>query len=208
MSRQMGRLSVHSPDVAYEQKMLWIRQVLELALKEEDLTVLYGDEFSFYRQPLLAPTYSRKRVEPVARMAAGSNTRLRICGAMNVATGELTYVSNSKIGVIVLRRFLIKLRRHYPGRRLVLIWDNWPIHLHEEVLSVASDLDIGLLFLPTYAPWTNPIEKLWRWCKQELLFHHHLSTDWPELKRGVRRWLDQFDQPSSQLLKYVGLLPN
>lgn len=207
MSRQRGRLSVHSPDPAYQQKLSWIRGAVRLAGEEEDLTVLYGDEFSFHRQPILAPTYAGRGDEPVARMAANANTRFRVAGAMNVITGELTYSANTKIGVVSLRRFLIKLRRVYPRGRLVLIWDNWPTHLHEEVLSVASSLEIGLLFLPTYAPWTNPIEKLWRWCKQELLYHHRLSERWQELKDQVRRWLDQFTRPSQQLLRYTGLLP-
>ena len=52
-----------------------------------------------------------------------------------------------------------------------------------------------LLPLPTYAPWTNPIEKLWRLLKTDYLHLHRTADDWAALKRGVRTFLDQFDKP-------------
>jgi transposase len=54
----------------------------------------------------------------------------------------------------------------------------------------------------------NPIEKLWRWLKQDVLHLHRLSSTWQALKQLVAEFLDQFDQGSNDLLSYVGLLPN
>ena len=209
VSRLRGRRAVHSPDPAYAQKLAWIEQALARAqAPEREVVVLYADEFSFYRQPTLAPAYAPRGAPPVAREAAGANTRLRVAGALNVATGALTWLAQSKLGVLALKRFLKKLRRTYPDRPLLLIWDNWPIHLHPAVLTTAATLAIELLWLPTYAPWTNPVEKLWRWCKQDLLHQHHLADNWPALRQRVRDWLDQFTRPSPTLLRYVGLLPD
>ncbi len=205
VSRQRGRLAVHSPDPAYEAKLTLVRWALSLAL-EGEATVLYGDEFGFYRHPTLAPKYALRGDEPLARLSCHSNIRHRMAGALDVRTGRVSYLGHNKIGVVDLRRFLKLLRRVYKQGRLILIWDNWPIHLHEEILSVASELQIELLWLPTYAPWTNPIEKLWRWCRQEVLHHHTLAENWRGLKDKVRAWLDQFDRPSPELLRYVGLL--
>ncbi len=171
------------------------------------MVVLYGDEFSVQRQPTLALTYAPRGEPPVARCAASANTRLRVAGALNVATGQLTWLAQSKLGVLSLKRFLKKLRRTYPDRPLLLIWDNWPVHLHSAVLETAAALDIELLWLPTYAPWTNPIEKLWRACKQDLLHQHRLAEHWPAVRQRVRDWLDQFTRPAPALLRAVGLLP-
>ncbi len=33
--------------------------------------------------------------------------------------------------------------------------------------------------LPTYAPWLNPTEKLWRWLRAVVLKLHRLADDWP-----------------------------
>lgn len=206
VSRQRGHLAVHSPDPAYQTKLAWVARAGAQAA-DPGVTVLYGDEFSFHRQPTLAPVYAPRGQDPRARGAATANTRYRVAGALNAQTGEVTWLAHSKIGVINLKRFLSRLRRRYPTGRLVLIWDNWPIHQHPGVLEAASLLAIDLLWLPTYAPWTNPIEKLWRWCKQDLLHHHASAHQWPTLRQRVRAWLDQFATPSPDLLRYVGLLP-
>lgn len=68
-------------------------------------------------------------------------------------------------------------------------------------------LPIQLLFLPTYAPWTNPVEKLWRWLEQEVLHLHPFGDDWEGLKAAVAAFLERFRGPSPELLRYVGLSP-
>jgi transposase len=60
--------------------------------------------------------------------------------------------------------------------------------------------------LPTYAPWLNPIEKLWRWRKGDVLKQHRLAADWHALRQRVNAFLDQFATGSRALLRYVGLL--
>ena len=64
-----------------------------------------------------------------------------------------------------------------------------------------------MLTLPTYASWLNPIEKLWRWLKQEVLHLHRFSDAWDELKEHVDQFLATFSGGSDDLLHYVGLLP-
>ncbi|MBK7218852.1 MAG: transposase [Candidatus Promineofilum sp.] len=48
--------------------------------------------------------------------------------------------------------------------------------------AIRDTLPIQLLCLPTYASWLNPIEKLWRWLKQEVIRLHRCADDWPRLK--------------------------
>ncbi|MBZ0285495.1 MAG: transposase [Anaerolineae bacterium] len=66
---------------------------------------------------------------------------------------------------------------------------------------------LELLFLPTYTPWTNPIEKLWRWLYQDVLHLHSWADDWTGLQAAVSAWLSQFQHGSLDLLRYVGLYP-
>ena len=70
----------------------------------------------------------------------------------------------------------------------------------------SDNLPIQLLFVPTYAPWLNPIEQLWRWLHQDVLHFHRLSDDWDELKQRVLDFMAQFAHGSTDLLRYVGLL--
>ena len=62
------------------------------------------------------------------------------------------------------------------------------------------------IWLPTYAPWLNPIEKLWRWLKETIIKMHRLASDWPALHQRVNDFLQQFVRGSRTLLRYVGLL--
>ncbi len=89
---------------------------------------------------------------------------------------------------------------HHPG--------NWPTQPSRSAKRKwgSLHLPIQLIRLPTYASWLNPIEKLWRKLKQELLHLHRIADRLPELRGEVVRFLDQFAFGSHELLYYVGLL--
>ena len=88
-----------------------------------------------------------------------------------------------------------------------MIQDNWSVHQHPEVLqALAGYPRLQPVWLPTYAAWLNPIEKLWRWVRQDVLKLHRLADDWVELRQRVRVFLEQFARGSCDLLRYVGLL--
>ena len=45
--------------------------------------------------------------------------------------------------------------------QLFLLQDNWPVHQHAELVAALRDSKFTLVPLPTYAPWLNPMEKVW-----------------------------------------------
>ena len=47
-----------------------------------------------------------------------------------------------------------------------MILDNCPIHHSRIVAETASDLNIRLVFLPSYSPDLNPIELIWKSIKR------------------------------------------
>ncbi len=209
LSFQRGQHRLHSPDPAYAEKMARIARATALATGAPGrVTLLYGDEVSFYRQPTLAPCVRQHRDGPTAWLSHRTNTRYRIAGMLNQQTGQVTTVAASQCRVPTMQRVLRTVRAAYPDQHLLVVWDNWPVHHHPAVVAEAARLHITLLWLPTYAPWENPIEKLWRWLKQEVLHHHRFADDWPGLKAAVTRFLDRFALPSPALLRYVGLLPD
>jgi len=69
-------------------------------------------------------------------------------------------------------------------------------------------LPIQIVPLPTYAPWTNPTEKMWKKLRQDYLKMHQKADLWNELKQGVGNYLDQFKEASTELLRYIGLSPD
>lgn len=115
-------------------------------------------------------------------------------------------LARSKAGVPVMCELLRRAREAYPSHaRVVVAWDNWPVHAHPKVLAAAAEHRVELLFLPTYAPWTNPIEKLWGWLQRDVLAMHRLADQWDGLRQRVLDFLARFDGPSPDLLGVVGL---
>ena len=86
---------------------------------------------------------------------------------------------------------------------------NWPNHTHPEVRRGVERLpQLELVFLPTYAPYLNPEEKVWRWTKQHLVHAHPYGDDFHEFKRQIVATLEEAKQQSKDLLRYCGLQVN
>src|SRR5438477_4182706 len=174
-------------------------------------------------------------VMPLAQRSHQSDTVTRIVASMEHFSGQVVYLRASRIGVAQMVEFYQKLRATYPDAECIyVVQDNWPVHVHPDLLvalqpqttqwlratspnwpltpSAAAvrkwghlQLPIQAMPLPTYASWLNPIEKLWRWLKQEVLHLHRLADNLPTLRAAIDHFLNRFDCGSDQLLRYVGL---
>jgi len=206
-----GQQQVYSPDPDYESKRQRIQACIQAAMEHPDeIVTLFEDEFSFYRWPTVACVYAPAgRKQPVARMTPGYNTRGRVAIALNVLDGTLIYRQRAHIDVPQLIGLLHDIRSRYPtAKTIYLIQDNWHnVHFHRDQIAAAETLGIELVPLPTYAPWLNPTEKVGRKLRQEVVHMHDLSDQRPNLKDFVCGFLDHFANGSSELLRYVGLLP-
>lgn len=227
-----ARQHVHSPDPDYVEKLRQVRMHLQhVRLVEEQSILLFEDEFTLYRQPSLAQAFQQAgHVQALAELGHKSNYTWRIAAGLNAWTGQVVYEQARYLDVEHMTRFYQKLCLAYPNLIIVVIEDNWPVHYHEDLLAALQpqsfpwgmhrpkhwkltprqkiqhlNLPVQLVFLPTYASWTNPIEKLWRLLKQDVLHLHRYADDWPALKLRVWDFLDQFANGSPDLLKYVGL---
>jgi hypothetical protein len=205
----------YSPDPDYLAKEARLLACLrEAAALPDEVVALFLDEMGYARWPAPAADWGAQAPTP-RPMAdrAGSKQRLwRVIGALNALTGQVDYLDAYVIGREKVSAFSRQLDRRYASlRRLYVIQDNWSIHRHPDVLATLATLPrIEPVWLPTYAPWLNPIEKLWRWLKEQALKQHRLAGDWPALRHRVTAFLDQFTTGGSSaghaLLQYVGLL--
>lgn len=205
-----GRYSLASPDPDYRAKCARLAEALAQARQDPPhVRLLYVDECSVYRQPTLAPVWwpVGATEEPTVPRSLRSNVCRRYVGALDAVTGQVTWLERARMRAPALCAFLEVVRQAYPDQHLTVAWDNWTVHRHPRVLETAARPQIRLLWLPTYAPWTNPIEKLWRWLRQDVIHGHRLAEDWDALRHLVAGFLDQFARGSPALLRYVGLIP-
>ena len=133
---------------------------------------------------------------------------LKIADGLNALSGRVDYLDVYIIGREKLIRFYQQVTAAYPdARRIDVVQDNWSIHQHADVVAALVDLpQIEPVWLPTSAPWLNPIEKLWRWLREQVLTMHRLAGDWDALRERVNAFLDQFGAESHALRQYVGLI--
>ncbi len=206
-----GRLQQYSPDPAYAAKVDRIVQCLREAVQTpEGVVVVFLDEMGYHRWPdaTLAWAADAPARRPVTRPAGPNNQQWRMIGAVNALSGRLDYREGYIVGRAQVIAFYRQLVAAYPtAHRIYVVQDNWSIHAHPDVLAAVAELpQVELVWLPTYAPWLNPIEKVWRWLRQDVLKLHRLAHDWPALRQRVNAFLDQFADGSQALLHYVGLL--
>jgi len=211
VSYKRGRRYVHSPDPAYDEKLAVLQTIRELVAAEpKRFVLLYEDELTYYRRPTVAQGYAvRGSDEPHARQGLGANLYQRIAASLDVSSGRLFAWQRKHFDRWTLIRYYRALEAAYPEAELIFVaQDNWPVHFHDDILAALVGSKIVLVPLPTYAPWTNPMEKVWRKLYQEVLHLHDFADRWDELKTEVDDWLGQFADGSTELLHYVGLCPN
>jgi hypothetical protein len=206
-----GQEYLHSPDPEYRTKMDAVMAArIEAVDRPAAVVFLYQDELTTDRRPSVARAWHEVggpgRPAPLGEKA---NTERRVIGTLNAVTGRLFSWQRAHADVDTLIRYYRALSEAYPAAEVIYVaQDNWPVHFHERIREAVKPLRIQLLRLPTYAPWTNPIEKVWRRLKQEVLHQHDFGDDWPKLKAAVTKWLDQWANGSLDLLHYVGLYPS
>ncbi len=206
-----GVVQQYSPDPEYIPKRDHLYQCLqEAAARPDRIVLVFLDEMGYARWPEPARDWTGQAPAPPpqANRAQSPNRLWRIVGALNAVTGRVDFLDAYIVGRAKVIKFYEQLNSAYPDAdRLLVVQDNWSIHTHEDVLNALKQWPrIEPVWLPTYAPWLNPIEKLWRWLRQSVLKRHRLAGDWPSLRGRVNQFLGQFAAGSQDLLRYVGLL--
>jgi hypothetical protein len=203
--------------------------------ENQEERIFYLDELTYELAPSIASGWSAIGRQPTAPRGTERLERGRVLAAMDGRTGRLFYRQKPSVGRAKLIALYREMVNTYSGKRLWVVQDNTSFHFHPEVLSplqtqiwpqahpdfryprpskwpdptdaALSDgsLPVQVVPLPTYASWLNPIERLWRWLKQEVLHMHPYADSWKKLKRGVRKFLERFTGGSQHLLEYTGL---
>lgn len=170
--------------------------------------MLFTDEASFYRQPSQAWLWAwMGRRQPRMPYSHRANTLMRVVGFLDAVQGKVTAWDFPKVTAERLGRCFRQIPQLYPqAKRIYLVMDNWPVHLHPKVTAaLAQDPRLHPLFLPTYAPWLNNIEKLWRWVKHKVSHSHPWAQDFRVFRQHVMAELHRLATGSLELKRYCGL---
>ncbi len=199
-----------SPDPEFGKKKLVITAALEHARRYPGRVVMvFQDEASFYRQPSQGRLWAASgRAQPHMSWSHRSNTLVRAAGCLDAITGHTHVMQAKRIDLARLQQFYRQVLEAYPEALMIyMVEDNWPVHKHPTIQAFLDKHPrLQVLYLPTYAPRLNPIEKLWRWVRQVLCHAHPFCDNFTEYKAHLRAHFDEAADAPEAMARYCGLL--
>jgi transposase len=146
-------------------------QELETRLEEAKAgkrVVLFMDAAHFVHGAFLAAVWCFTRLfipSPSGRK------RFNVLGAVNAVTKEiLTFTNETYINAESVCELLVQIARRYGQVPITIVVDNARYQKCKLVWAYAKVLNIELLYLPSYSPHLNLIERLWRFVRKECLY--------------------------------------
>lgn len=167
----------------------------------------YADEFNVSWHPTLRKMWSPQG-QQVMIPTPGTPTRRYGLGAVNYHTGETVVQVQRHKRRKDIAALLQQLVDKHPQEIVTVAWDNATTHQDNEVEAVvrAAAGRLILLYLPTYSPWLNPIEMLWRHYRREVT-HCELFENIQALVEATLDFFRRYNTIPSKVLSIIGFKP-
>jgi putative transposase len=135
-------------------------------------------------------------------------TRRYGLGAADWHTGETVVLVRRRKRRREIAELLQALVDKHPHERVDVPWDNSGTHQDAEVAAVrrAAAGRLVLLYLPTYGPWLNPIEMLWRQWRREVT-HCELFASLQALVAATKDFFDRYNRRPGRVRSILGAHP-
>ena len=126
-------------------------------------------------------------------------------GAVNYHTGETVVLFRRRKRRQEVAELLQTLVDKHPTGTIFIAMDNASTHQDDEVEAVlrAAAGRLILLYLPTYSPWLNPIEMLWRQFRREVT-HCELFESVKALLVAAQAFFERYNQKPDEVLSIIG----
>jgi transposase len=138
--------------IRYQQENLQAHEVM-----------VFADELDIHLLPKVGAAWIPKGHQEKV-MTPGKNEKHYLAGALNLATGKLLHCFGPRKNNGLFRALLTLLDQTYPApwvTRIYVVVDNYCIHKAKAVDQwLAQHPRFALLWLPTYCPRANPIERV------------------------------------------------
>ena len=154
--------------------------------------------------PTLKAMWSPKGQQVMIQTPAQPKKRYGI-GAVDYHTGQTVVLIRRRKRRREIAELLEALLEKHPTGKVYVAWDNSNTHEDDEVEAVLRGAAgrLVLLYLPTYSPWLNPIEMLWRHFRREVT-HCELFATVQALLDAAREFFDRYNRTPEKVLSILG----
>jgi transposase len=160
----------------------------------DDEVAVFQDEVDINLNPKIGAMWMR-RGQQAEVATPGDNEKRYLAGSMNWRTGTLWVTEGRHRDGALFVRHLEDLRLRLRRYRVIhVVCDNARFHQAAKCKHLQEYLKrwgqrIKLHYLPTYAPETNPVERVW-WHLHDEITRNHQCQSMTELLDLVFRWLE------------------
>ena len=167
----------------------------------------YADEFNVSWLPTLRALWSPLGQQVMIPTPRQPYKRYGL-GAVNYHTGETVVIFRQHKRRREVAELLRMILDKHPLETVYIAWDNSGTHEANEVEAVVRGAAgrLVLLYLPTYSPWLNPIEMLWRQFRREVT-HCELFESVKALLKAAHNFFDRYDECPNRVLSIIGAHP-
>jgi transposase len=122
--------------------------------------------------------------------AASGRQRFNVLGAWDAVARRLIAVTNTTVvNTETMGELLRKIAAEGLAGPITLVLDNARYQHNAAVKALAVELGITLLFLPSYSPNLNLIERLWKFIKRRSLYGRYHPT-FADFRAAIEETLD------------------
>lgn len=168
----------------------------------------YADEFNLSWLPTLRAMWSPKGQQVMISTPGQPKLHYGL-GAVNYHSGETIVLIRRRKRRREVAELLQALLEKHPTGSIFVAWDNFTAHQDDEVEEVLRSAAgrLVLLYLPTYSPWLNPIEMLWRHFRREVT-HCELFETVKVLIEAAYDFFRRYNQTPEKVLSIIGAHPS
>jgi transposase len=193
------------PRAARERRLAEVAAAVDPAALPKGHVAVYLDEVDVHLNPKVGLDWMNRGTQKQVP-TPGKNQKRYLCGALDAASGLLSWVKaerkNSLLFVAMLRKLADEV---YPDAAVIhVVLDNFGIH--DSKISRAAVEELGgrvvLHFLPPYCPQANRIERVWLDLHANVT-RNHRCLDMDGLMRNVVHYLMSRNARTRAKLKKV-----
>lgn len=184
-----------------EKQELFIEEYKKLKqkLQELDGKIYFCDSTHPYHNPVISYGWVKVGEDFEIKTNSG-RSHLNINGAVDIESMEVVTSISDTVNADAICDLLKSIRslNSLPLAEVYLILDNAPYNRSKKVKTLANELNISLVYLPSYSPNLNPIERLWKFFKKKTLYNQYYELE-QDFKAACLNFFQNIDQYRKEL---------